>query len=253
VAVRPYFLTAVLVALGCAEGDTSQTTFGSGPPGGAGGDADSLETTATSGSVDESTDGGSMGNSSPPGPDSDSTAALDAADDDVGEDDATSLGDASSDGVGDADAGESTDGGGLMCPQQTTCVGAAAIGSVSGDSGSSDLQRMGSDPAWIQFQVTEDNDDIAGEELQFSVTLTSPPCCDFDLYVYRGVEGGNTGCNGILESSVSGGAVDSVSMSWGEGIAANGVDDDAWVAVEIVPKNDQCQAGSDWTLVASGD
>ena len=251
-AVRASFLTAVVVAMGCAEGDTSQTTFGSGPPGGAGGDDSSFSSGPTSGAVDESTDGGTMGNSGPPVSDSDSTSALDAADDDVG-DDATSLGDSGSDGVSDADAGEETDGGGVMCPQQAVCAGAPAIGSVSGDSGSADLQHTGSDPAWVQFQVTEDNDDIAGEELQFSVTLTSPPCCDFDLYVYRGVEGGNTGCNGILESSVSGGAVDSVSMSWGEGLAANGVDDDAWVAVEIVPKNDQCQAGSDWTLVASGD
>jgi len=211
-----------------------------------------------SGSDDE---GGTVGDDDDD--DDGTTASLDAADDDADADDDGTTGSAEStsdDGMDESttDGGEESSGGestgdGEMCPQMTTCAGAAGLGSVSGDTGSEDLFFNGSDPTWLEFQVTEDNDDVVGEELRFTVTLTSPACCDFDLYVYRGAEGGATGCDGFLESSISVGAVDSVSMDWGEDLVANGSDDTAWIAVEIVPKNDECQDGENWDLVVEGD
>lgn len=253
---------AIALATGCASGaDNDADSFGVGAPM-QGDDTGSSNFTSsiTAASTLEGGASESEGDSLDDD-DADTTASLDAADDDADDDGTTgsaeSTGDdgmdeSTTDGGEESSGGEST-GVGEMCPQMTTCAGAAGLGSVSGDSGSTDLFFNGSEPTWLEFQVTEDNDDVVGEELRFTVTLTSPGCCDFDLYVYRGAAGGATGCGGFLESSISVGAIDSVSMDWGEGLVANGVDDTAWVAVEIVPKNDECQDGQDWDLVVEGD
>lgn len=139
------------------------------------------------------------------------------------------------------------------CPNQDTCDGAAIVGEISGDEDSDPIGTAGTESTWLTFQVTEDNDSVAGEAVSFTVTLTSPASVDFDLYVYRGAAGGPTGCNGVMDSSTSAAATDVVHMSWGEAGVANGVDDRAWVAVEIVPKGDMCDDGSQWTLEIVGD
>lgn len=197
------------------------------------------------------------------------TVSLDAADDDLGEDTTTGSatgsstgsdegtdtgGSSSTGGESSSDDGGSSTGVAIMCPQEVTCVQAADIGSVSGDTSSANLMFTGTEPTWIEFEVREDDSDILpGEMLQFEATLTSPACCDFDIYVYRGLEGGDTGCDGFLESSTSVGAVDSVDMEWGEGLIPNGQDDTLIVAIEIVPKNDECEDDQEWTLVIEGD
>lgn len=164
--------------------------------------------------------------------------------------------DGSSSSSGDptvADA-SSSDGGmpAPECPNPVTCETAEVIGMVSGDETSDDLSTSGADSTWITFQVTEDNDGVVGESVSFTVTLSSPASVDYDLYVYRGAAGGPTGCSGVLDSSTSSSPTDVVHMSWGEAGVANGVDDRAWVAVEIVPK-DACPDGSQWTLEVAGD
>ncbi len=111
---------------------------------------------------------------------------------------------------------------------------------------------MGIEPGWVSFRVTEDNSSVIGEELKFTVTLTSPPGIDFDIYVYRGSEGGATGCNGNEASSTNVGN-DSVSMEWGEGSVADASDNDAYVAVEIVSKNNLCDPTQEWSLLVEGD
>jgi hypothetical protein len=172
---------------------------------------------------------------------------------------ASSSGDAegSSSSSGDpsvADASSSSDDGSVPpeCPNPVTCDAAEVIGMVSGDEPSDDLVAAGTDATWLTFQVTEDNDGVVGESVSFTVTLTSPASVDYDLYVYRGAAGGPTGCSGVLDSSTSSGPTDVVHMSWGEGGVANGIDDRAWVAVEIVPKN-ACPDGSQWSLDVEGD
>ena len=256
---------AIALVTGCASGADNNDSFGVGAP--MQGD-DTGSTNFTSSITAASTlEGGAsesdtLDDDADDDDDADTTASLDAADDDADDDGTTGSAESTGDDGMDestTDGGEESSGGGEstgvgeMCPQLATCAGASGLGSVSGDSGSADLFFNGSEPTWLEFQVTEDNDDVVGEDLRFTVTLTSPGCCDFDLYVYRGAEGGTTGCDGFLESSISVGAVDSVSMDWGEGLVANGVDDSAWVAVEIVPKNDECQDGQDWDLVVEGD
>jgi hypothetical protein len=139
------------------------------------------------------------------------------------------------------------------CPNETICANAEVVGMVSGDEDSDPIDVGGSDSTWLTFQVTEDNDSAFGESVSFTATLTSPPGTDFDLYVYRGAVNGQTGCGGVMDSSTAAVGVDVVHMSWGEGGVANGGDDRAWVAVEIIPKGQMCPDGGQWSLSVDGD
>lgn len=268
-------MVGIALATGCAGAVADDDPFGSGASVGDGGTGSSFTSSITAAST---LDGGNgSGDSTTDGSEDDldgdadgTTLSLDAADDDaddggttgttaVAEDstgDDTTGGDAST-GAEESTGGESTGdestGVAIMCPQELTCEEGLGLGTVSGDTGSPMLAFNDTQPTWLEFQVTEDNDDPIGEELNFTVTLTSPDCCDFDLYVHRGVEGGSTGCDGFTQSSISVGAVDTVSMDWGEDLLANGVDDTVWVAVEIVPKNDECEDDQEWALVVEGD
>ena len=152
------------------------------------------------------------------------------------------------------DGGSSSDDGSVgECPNEMTCPMATVIGQVSGDESSSPIAFEGAVSMWVSFQVTEDNDAVSGESVSFTATLTSPDGFDFDLYVYRGPEGAGSGCGGELEQSTSAGANDVVHMSWGEGGVANGGDDRAWVAAEIVAKDGMCDPLSSWSLTIDGD
>ncbi len=178
------------------------------------------------------------------------------ADADVGELDSSSGPvEGSSDDAAESssDGGSTTDGGNEDCPHDTTCPLATVIGEVSGDEDSSPILRQGMEPTWVSFQVTEDNDGVTGENLEFTATLTSPPGIDYDLYVYRGDPGADTGCGGSLDQSTSAGAEDVVHMSWGEGGIANGGDERAWIAAEIVPKAGMCDPLAQWSLEIVGD
>lgn len=166
--------------------------------------------------------------------------------------DASTSMDASSD-EGSSSGGAEDTGDPSMCPAGLTCQSATVIGEVSGDEGSDALQVDGAEPTWVSFQVTEDNGSVSGEALEFTATLTSPVGYDFDLYVYRGPESGNTGCNGELSMSTSAGPSDVVHMSWGEGAVADGGDERAWVAVQVVAKDGMCDQNALWTLTVEGD
>lgn len=173
---------------------------------------------------------------------------------DAGEESTTAPTDeSSSDGGSSSEGGSSSDGGTEECPHDTTCPLATVIGEVSGDEGSPPILRQGMEPTWVAFQVTEDNDGVTGENLEFTATLTSPPGIDYDLYVYRGDPGASNGCGGSLDQSTSSGPEDVVHMSWGEGGIANGGDERAWVAAEIVPKAGMCDALAQWSLEIVGD
>lgn len=184
------------------------------------------------------------------------TSGMTAADGDGSStgDAASSSGEASSSST-DAPAESSSSSGEPppSCPNLVTCDTAEVLGMVSGDESSDALVAEGTEPTWITFQVTEDNDGVVGEAVTFTATLTSPASVDYDLFVYRGAVGGPTGCNGVMDSSTSATPTDVVHMSWGEAAVANGIDDRAWVAIEIVPKDPMCADGSSWSLDVDGD
>jgi hypothetical protein len=188
--------------------------------------------------------GGSTGDSSTEDGELDTSAGSD-------DDDASTSLDGGSDGSSSSDGAEDT-GDSTACSDDATCASATVIGEVQGDEVSEPLELEGTEPTWVSFQVLEENDSVVGEALSFSATLTSPVGYDFDLYVYRGPEGGATGCGGELEQSTSAGASDVVQMSWGEGIGANAQNDSAWVAVEIVAKDGICDENASWTLTIDG-
>ena len=156
-------------------------------------------------------------------------------------------------GTTSGDDDGSTGGSGGGCVNTGTCPSASPLGSVSGDEGSPGLAAMGAEPTWVTFHVTEDDDSAFGSGMSFTVTLQSPPGLDFDLYVFRGIEGGGSGCGGFMQQSTNTGGSDVVSMSWGEGGVANGSVDSAWVAVEIVAKDEVCAPPQQWSLDVQGN
>lgn len=237
---RRWLWLATILALGCAGGAKTDDTTTFGPAPGSGPPSDDGATTMSG----------------------DDEGATFGVPDGSGEDAPLTTGPSDEGTTGPGDDGSTTDGGessggddGPMgnCSDPGTCQSAGSLGSVSGDQGSPGLDGSGAQPDWLTFRVTEDDDSIDGAGMSFTVTLTSPPGADFDLYVYRGVEGGGTGCGGFMQSSTNGGGIDEVTMNWGEGLLANGVDDSAWVAVEVVAKNDMCAPPAQWMLTVDGN
>lgn len=225
---------ALALAGGCAGGVTPDDFTSFGP--------------ASSPSQDEGT--------TSVGDDEGTTTLAEQEDDDIGMTTAPAEDDGTTGAVGGdtTDGGDSTGDGGPMgnCADPGTCQGAGSIGIISGDQGSPGLQSSSSQPAWRTFFVSENDDAITGTPMSFTVTLNSPAGADFDLIVYRGIEGGATGCGGFMQQSTTTG-VDQISMTWGEGAFANGADDGAWVAVEIVAKDDMCAPPQEWTLTVEGN
>jgi hypothetical protein len=238
--VRAWGWLASTLALGvaCAAGvENPDTTFGPAPPGG--------PAPATAGDEESESDDDPFPD---PDPIDTTTGAPPPGSTSFG-DETTSFGDET------GPAPDDTTGGGPVgdCPNLATCAGATGIGLVSGDEGSQTIGTSGSEPTWIRFQVTETDDSLVGAAMSFTVTLTSPAGANFDLYVYRSMEGGSTGCNGFMQQSSNAGPLDAVSMTWGEGFAANGIDDGVWVAVEIRAKDDMCAPPQEWTLTVEGN
>ncbi len=224
-------LTAIFA--GCAVGaEPEPTTFGGPGPGG------NVTDTGVDTDRSESTTTGQPPEPEPPTDEGDTTAA--------DEDDTTTTGE---------DASEGSSGGGSQgaCVATNTCPTASGLGGVSGDENSAGLDANGQLPTWVEFEVSEDDSSVFGSGMSFTVTLSSPPGADFDLFVYRSAEGGSSGCGGQMQQSTNAGGFDSVSMSWGEGGVANNSDDGVWVAVEIRAKNDICAPPGEWTLVVSGN
>lgn len=230
-----------LLGLACAVGAEpgSPTTFGPGPASGM------PPATAGEDSLGEDSVGDETFDSdTSPWPPSDTTGGDD--------DETTGGGDDTTSGMPDDTTGD--DGGPAgNCADPGTCQTAGSIGTVSGDQGSPSLGHSGTDPTWLRFRVTEDDDSLVGAPLSFTVTLQSPAGADFDLYVHRGMEGGTTGCNGFQQQSTNAGPQDAVAMTWGEGLVPNGLDDSAWVAVEIRAKDDLCAPPQEWTLTVLGN
>ena len=237
---RPWHALALALGAACAGGvENPDTTFG--PPGG--------PAPATGSDASDDDPGDATFEDPFPDPDPIDTTTGSPPPDET----TTSVGDGTT--TFEPPPGDSTtDDGGMTgdCPNVDTCQGASGIGLVSGDSGSDTVGASGSESTWIEFQVTENDDSLVGAQLSFTATLQSPAGADFDLYVYRSGAGGASGCNGTMQSSMSVGSQDAVSMTWGEGLVPNGLDDGVWVAVEIRAKNDECSA-QQWVLEVEGN
>lgn len=138
------------------------------------------------------------------------------------------------------------------CEAPTTCNGADTLGGVSGDTTVPSLSETGTEPIWLQVEVSENDSGVFGSGMSVTLALDSTGG-DWDIRAYLGDPGDANGCGGIEAASETTGA-DSIRFDWGEdGPLANNVDDDAIVAVEIFPKADECTVGSNWSLTVTGN
>ncbi len=191
----------------------------------------------------------------PPDPDDDDAAlALLAT---GGQVDETTTGDSVDTSSSDAESGaeetSATAGNGetFPCDFPTTCNGAGTLGGVSGDTSAPPVTDTGSEPIWLQVQVSENDSGVFAAGMTVNVSLQSTGG-DWDLKAYLGTPGGSSGCGGMQKVSATAG-VDSVRFNWGEsGALANNEEDGTFVAVEIFPKNDVCLPGSSWSLTVTG-
>lgn len=182
-----------------------------------------------------------------------SEPAMDGSTDDGLADDTAAASTGEGGSTGDEGGSTGDDGSGMACDNELTCAAADPIGGVAGDESTPQIVVTGDTPTWVTFQVSENNSDFTGETLSFRVTLASPATADFDLYVFRGPEGGSSGCGGTTMQSTNAAGTDMVQMEWGEGALANNVDDGVWVAVEVRAKNGTCDPPAQWTLTVAGD
>lgn len=174
-----------------------------------------------------------------------------------GQVDETTTGDSAGSSSSDAESGaeetSATAGGETFpCDFPTTCNSAGTVGGVSGDTSAPPVTETGSEPIWLQVQVSENDSGVFANNMEVSLQLVSDGA-DFDIRAYLGDVGDTNGCGGAEQRSETAG-VDTVSFTWGEsGTFANNDDDGTFIAVEIFPKEDVCTVGASWTLTVTGN
>ncbi len=140
------------------------------------------------------------------------------------------------------------------CPSGATCTGATVLGSVSGDTANQKLTASGHQSAWFRVRVTENFDDITGLTLRVGAKLTSPTGgADYDVFLYVSTGQDVLECSTTSGSTTSTGTVNNVHAEWGEGLFANGADDDRDVSIEVRPVSGTCTAGQPWQLEVEGN
>lgn len=167
--------------------------------------------------------------------------------------DAGTGGDAGGGNTGGNNGGNNGGGTGTSCTASNTCMGAADLGIVSGDTGADVKSSQGTGSKWLTVRVTEDDSSISPMKLWMKATLTSPPGANYDLYVY--VPGSDTReCSAVTKSSTSSATTDTAGVEFGEGgTFSNGSSDDRTVTVEVRHVSGPCSASDQWTLTINGN
>lgn len=139
-------------------------------------------------------------------------------------------------------------------PPTNTCETARDVGKLGADQGSAVLGADGTCSEWISVRATEDNSGALGSPMKLKVTLT-PSGHDFDLYGFVNADKDLRSCTTpAAESTARGtGAVDSVSLTWGEGTVANGSDDSRTVTMLVQSADGPCGADAGWRLRVEGN
>lgn len=187
-------------------------------------------------------------------PPDDTTGFNDGTTTQGGEDDesTTTSGDPEESSEGGGSTTSDTSGETFPCEAPTTCNGAGSLGGVSGDTSVPSVSETGTEPIWLQVEISENDSGVFGSEMSVTLDLVSVGG-DWDIRAYLGDPGDANGCGGIEAASETTSA-DSIRFEWGEdGALANNLDDDAFVAVEIFPKADECTVGSSWNLTVTGN
>lgn len=156
---------------------------------------------------------------------------------------------------GASDGGDAGDGGaGISCAVTNTCAGGRAIGTVSGDTGSTTASGAGATSEWLTVRVTEDDSSVFGTKLKAKVTLTSPPGTNFDLFLYVNTGSDTRECTSVTaQSTQPAGVADTASLSWGEGAVSNGSDDSRTVSIEVRNVSGACDPNATWSVQVHGN
>ena len=151
----------------------------------------------------------------------------------------------SSSGQGSGGAGGGGGAGGCSFTSSDTCINAAELPSIHGDTGSDTRTVKGSTSAWFKVLVVEDSNFSNG--LSYTASLVSPPGFLFQLFAY---EGDSAVPNCLGEAHVAVGSPPSVSNAWNDNF---GSDDDRWISFEVRYISGQvCDPAPEWTLTVQG-
>lgn len=135
-----------------------------------------------------------------------------------------------------------------------SCETARAMGTLSGDTGSTSLTAEGRCSEWFSFRATEDDNSALGAGMKVKLTLT-PTGADYELYAYLDKERDRLVCDApTAQSFRPGTATEEIALAWGEGTVANGKDDGRTIGVAVIRASGPCaeDAGS-YTLRAEGN
>lgn len=155
---------------------------------------------------------------------------------------------------GTGDSGTGSDAGTpTACVSPNACLGATTMTDVSGDTGAGTSRITGTTSQWLKIRVSEDDSGVVGKKLKLKLTLTSPSSANFDMRVYVPLDGSSQKCTGADRMTSATVGPDVASVEWGEGLVANGDDDDRTVTVEVFHVSGTCAAGQTWSLLAEGN
>jgi hypothetical protein len=151
-------------------------------------------------------------------------------------------------------AASGTGGGpGKSCSAVNACATARDLGAVSGDSREDRFTAEGSGSTWLKVRVKEDAGGMFGYAMKLSLTLVSPSGANYDLYAYGNPLADTVECSKLMGSSVQPERSDAISLSWGEGYAANGALEDRTILIEVRHAGGACEANQKWTLLVQGN
>ena len=132
------------------------------------------------------------------------------------------------------------------------CDGAEPLPAIAGDEGNPTATRNGHTNKWFKIHIEEQDSGIGGEDLSYTVSLTSPPGVVYSLKVYPGGEDGPADCNaGVVNGT---GTPPSVHDSWDDDQGFGGEDDSKWLIIEITHVSGElCSSSDNWTLLVQGN
>lgn len=149
--------------------------------------------------------------------------------------------------------GSGEGGGGPLCNFTAVedCATAEPLPAIGGDEDDPPVIRMGDSSKWFKIHIEEQVSGISGEDLSYTVSLTSPPGMNYDLRVRQGAQNGSPECNATIKNGA--GTPESVSDAWDDDQGFGGEDDSVWLVIEVVHvSGDDCGTGAQWTLQVQG-
>ncbi|MBW2463725.1 MAG: hypothetical protein JRH11_18890 [Deltaproteobacteria bacterium] len=134
-----------------------------------------------------------------------------------------------------------------------TCPSAEALPDVPGDENGPTITRTGDGSMWFKVHITEESGSISETDLSYTVTLTSPPGMDYDLYVHQSEQDKPQDCNVTPKKGTPSIGSEVVSDLWDDDQGFGGEDDPVWLSIEVRHvSGGQCGPGAEWTLTVQG-